>query len=195
MGGKLLEKLWSIANISLGAIISRKKAKTEIEIKAKYKLFSMKSYEEDLEKKEYEDFESNDILNDKLVKEGDLIFRLLYPLKVAYVTKELEGLLVPSQYCIIRVTNKNYDAKFLKWYLESTEVDKQVTPFLMNTVMPLITVKSIKELEIPKVNLEKQNLVGKIIMNWYKEKRLVKQLLIEKEKYYNENIKKLLGGK
>lgn len=190
-----MEKLWSIADIYLGAIISRKKAKTEIEIKAKYKLFSMKSYEEDLTKKDYEDFESKDTLNDKLVKEGDLIFRLLYPLKVIYVTKELEGLLVPSQYCIIRVKDKKYDAKFLKWYLESTQVDKQVTPFLMNTVMPLITVKSIKELEIPKVDLEKQKLIGKIIMNWYKEKKLVKKLLVEKEKYYNENIKKLIGGK
>ncbi len=190
-----MENLYNIAYISLGAIISRKKAKTEIEIKAKYKLFSMKAYEDDLEKKEYEDFESNDILNDKLVKEGDLIFRLLYPLKVVYVTKELEGLLVPSQYCIIRVSDKNYDAGFLKWYLESTDIDKQVTPFLMNTVMPLITVKSIKQLEIPKVELETQKLVGKIIMNWYREKKLVKQLLIEKEKYYNENIKKLLGGK
>lgn len=193
IGGKLLEKLCDIANISLGAIISRKKAKSEIEIKAKYKMFSMKCYEDNLKKNEYEDFSSNDILNDKIVKEGDLIFRLLYPLKVAYVTKELEGLLVPSQYCIVRLTDPKYDATFLKWYLESSEVDKQVVPFLMNTVMPLITVKSLKQIEIPKVNIEKQRNIGKIIIDWQKEKQLIKQLQTEKEKYYYEIIKKSLG--
>lgn len=193
MGVNKLKKLSEIANISLGAILNRKKAKTEKEIVATYKLFSMKSYEDNLEKNKYENFFSNSTLAEKTVKEGDLIFRLLYPIKVAYVTKELEGLLVPSQYCILQIKTNEYNTMFIKWYLESEQVDKQISPDLMNTVMPLITVNSTKEILIPEINIEKQTSIGKIVTNWEQERKLIKEWQKEQEKYYNEVIKNAIG--
>lgn len=190
-----MKKLSEIFTISLGAILNRKKPKTEEEKVAKYKLFSMKNYEDNLEKNKYEDFFSNSTLDEKTVKEGDLIFRLLYPIKVAYVTKELEGLLVPSQYCILRMQTNEHDAMFIKWYLESEQVDKQISPDIMNTAMPLITMGSTKEILIPEVNIEKQKTIGKIVASWEQEKKLTKQWQKEQGKYYNEIIKKTIGGK
>ena len=68
-----------------------------------YSVFSIKNYDEN---KEYDKISTQRNLNNKLAENGDLLFRLLYPNRIIYVDEKLEGLLIPSQFCIIRTDKR-----------------------------------------------------------------------------------------
>ena len=103
-------KLEEIADIIMGVLTNREKDEKG---ENSYLLFSLKNYDE---KNEYEKLVTNKKLDSKLSKKGDLLFKLLSPNRIIYVDKSIEGLLIPSQFCIIRA--KNISPIVLKWYLE-----------------------------------------------------------------------------
>ena len=78
-------ELEKIAQVMIGVL-----AKREYEENGKnsYLLFSLKNYEEN---QKYEELKTNKNLEEKIAKEGDLLFRLLYPNKIVYVKEEIVG--------------------------------------------------------------------------------------------------------
>ncbi|MCI9246320.1 MAG: hypothetical protein HFJ30_04250, partial [Clostridia bacterium] len=75
-------KLCEMANVSMGILLSREKHEKG---QRQYKLFDIKNYEEN---KAYDIFHTEKDFDDKLTKENDLLFRLVYPNKIVYVNKE-----------------------------------------------------------------------------------------------------------
>ena len=106
-------KLGEIANVSIGILVNREISE---EGEHEYQIFNLKNYEE---KREYETVKTQKDFSDRTTKQGDLLFRLVAPNKIIYVSKKEENLLVPSQLCIIRANKEKINPTFLKWYLES----------------------------------------------------------------------------
>lgn len=186
--------LGDIAEINIGVVLKRKEATYKSCISYNYKIFTIKSYEENLP---YENFYSNEDLSLYTVKKGDLVFRLAYPLKVFEVDENLEGLLMNNQFCIIRLTefkDKKYNSTFLKYFLESNDVSKQLEKFLMGTISKAIPVSKIRLIKIPQIDLKNQKQIADIYLKWEKQKDLYEKVLMEKEKYYNSVINKLIKG-
>ena len=108
-----------IAQINIGVVLARKTAKYKSEKTIKYPLFNLKIYEqrnngEDLK---YEEINSEENLSSYMIKNGDLIFRLAFPLKVIIADDDLVGKIISNQYVIIRVDNKKYNPVFLQCLL------------------------------------------------------------------------------
>lgn len=185
-----------ISEISIGVVLARKKAKYKTKKTFKYELFNLKIYEErkNGNKIEYETFISDEDLSEYITKKGDLLFRLAVPLKVIEVDEELEGKLISNQYAIIKVNNKMYSSIFLKWFLESNELEHQLEKYLVGTAIRTIPVIKIREIRIPKVKMEKQLEISQVIQFWNKQKVLLNHMINEKEKYYNSIIKKVING-
>ena len=106
--------LEDITKINIGIVLRRKEAMYKSKKTYNYKVFNIRNYEEKLE---YEEFCSEENLQNYIAKKGDLLFRLAFPIKVIEVDEKIEGLLVNNQYCIIRKNDTNYNIDFVKWFL------------------------------------------------------------------------------
>lgn len=186
--------LEDITEISIGVVLKRKEAKYQTNDTYEYKIFNIKSYEEKIE---YDSFYSNENLENFVVKKGDILFRLSFPIKVIEVDDEIEGKLVNNQYCIIRMSDKNnktYNIDFIKWFLESYNAKQQFEKILVGTTIKSVPVVKLRRLEIPEINKEEQEKISKVVNTWNKEKYLYKMMIKEKEKYYNSIINKVING-
>ena len=179
-------KLVEIAQIMIGILVKREKVENG---KNSYELFSLKSFENE---QEYEKITTNKNFEDKLAKKGDLLFRLLYPNKIIYVDDKLTGLLIPSQFCIIRVKKEKMDPVVLKWYLESKisgdELDSKVT----GSIIKSVSLTNLKTVEVPFTPLDEQKKMRELINLWEDEKKVTKQIIEEKEKLYNFYLEEMM---
>lgn len=178
-------KLSQMADISMGILLNREKNNEGVN---QYTLFDMKNYEE---KSNYEMFYTDKDFDNKLTKEGDLLFRLVYPNKVIYVNKEQEKLLIPSQLCIIRTNKELLNPIFLKWYLENKPGKDTLMLEMRGSSIQKISVTSLRNIEIPKIELEKQRHIENLINLWEKEKETLELLIESKKKLYNSIIEEI----
>lgn len=178
-------KLEEIALIQIGVLSKREEDKNG---ENSYKLFSLKNYEE---KQEYEEIKTKKDLTNKLAQKGDLIFRLLYPNKIIFVDEKIDGILVPSQFCIIRTEKNKFDPIVLKWYLESKKAEEEVNSKITGSIIKSMTLANLKTIEIPEISIKKQEEMKKLIILWEKEKEITKEIIREKEKLYNFYLEKM----
>ena len=87
-----------------------------------------------------------------------------------------------------------YSSIFLKWFLESNELEHQLEKYLVGTAIRTIPVIKIREIRIPEVKMEKQLEISQVVQFWNKQKVLLNHMINEKEKYYNSIIKKVING-
>ena len=182
-------KLEELAQVMIGILTKR-----EMDEKGKnrYRLFSLKNYEE---KKEYEEIIANKELNNKLTQKGDLLFRLLCPNKIIHVDEKLEGILVSSQFCIIRVQKEKIDPIILKWYLESPKANEDLNTKTTGSIIKTVPVANLKTLNIPSIDPKEQEKMKRLILLWEKEKEISKKILEEKEKMYNSYLEEKINKK
>lgn len=179
-------KLEKIANISIGIMQNREEKKDG---QLEYKIFNIKNYEYNVD---YPEFNTDKNLDDKLTKEGDILFRLVYPNKVILVEKEQENLLVPSQYCIIRPDITKVNPIYLKWYLESNKGDANIRMELRGSSIQKISVTSLRNIEIPLLEIKKQKAITDLIKLWEEEKNVLEMLIEDKELLYNNIIEEMI---
>ncbi len=172
-------KLEKIADVMIGVFAQRENDPLG---ENSYLLFSLKNYEE---KQNYEELKTNKNLNNKLAKEGDLLFRLLYPNKIVYVDKEIAGKLITSQFCIIRTDKEIFDPIVLKWYLESKNAESELTSKINGSIIKSMSLANLRTLDIPNIDKQEQQKMKKLIALWESEKEISKEILQEKEKLYN----------
>ena len=179
--------LKEISQISIGILKNREFNK---EGKNKYEFFNLKDYEENTGiievVKTDKDFEA------KKIKKGDLIFRLIYPNKVILVDDKIQGMLIPSQWCLIRLDENLINPTYLKWYLESEDGKNQILTNITGSTIQKIPVDSLRNLDIPLIDIKKQNNIEDLIKLWEREKRTIIKILENKELLYNDIIREII---
>lgn len=155
-----------IADVSSGLVVSRKKATYESEVVNSYKQLNLKS----INKNGYIDFDELEVLKVKepindnyLTHEGDIVVRLTEPFTSVYITKNMEGIVITSNFCVIRC-KKKYNAVYLAYYINSDDAKKFLLSDLKGSIMKNINMSSIEELIIPKIPLQKQKTIEKILI-------------------------------
>lgn len=183
-----------IAQINVGVVLARKTAKYESEKTIKYPLFNLKIYEQrnSGESLKYEEIVSKEDLSSYMIKKGDLIFRLAFPLKVIIADDDLVGKIISNQYVIIRVNNKKYNPVFLQCFLQGENMQRQLEKYLVGIAIRTIPVNKIREIHLPKITYDKQMQLAKIYEDWNRQKVLYERLIKDKEKYYNTLISNVI---
>ncbi len=126
----------------------------------------------------------------KLTKAGDVVVKLSSPYDAAYVTKDDEGLLIPSFCIIIRNTGKNVSSEFLTAFCNSGVYLRQVMNMVSGAKVPMLTIGKIKEVNVNLLSLEEQEQVSQYYKN-LNEKQIVMEKIISLEK---EKLDSVLGG-
>lgn len=179
-------KLEDISNISIGVLTSRELNNSG---EYEYKIFNLKNYDS---QESYETVRTVRKFEDKLTKKDDILIRLIYPNRVIYINEEMENLLVPSQMCLIRPNKNKINPEFLKCYLESDIGKQKISLNVTGSTIPKITVSSLKKLDIPIISLKSQISIANLTKLWDKEKKVLEEIIKEKDFLYNNIITQLI---
>lgn len=187
-------KLKEIANIRTGLVLTRKRAEIDHEVEARYKLLSLTNIGEDgiVNDREFESFKSNDKLGEEYFSQkGDVLIRLSAPHTAIYIDEKLEGLLIPAYFSIIRLTTEKYISQYLAWYLNSNRAKREITKGQTGTAMSTTNKAVLSSIDIKEIPIDRQKDIAKVQELYMRERKLLKKLIEEKEKYY-KGITRLL---
>ena len=194
-------KISELFDIQIGLIVSRKAVdfieKTNNSNYSKYNVLSLKSLTENItiNTKHFTEIYTKAIMDSKyLTEENDVIVRLVNPLKSFVVTKELENIVVPSQF--LKLTNKKdnnilseYVCVYLNLFFNTKKNQKyREDIWLVNSIKQ----STVSDMEIPIIDIKKQE----EIINFYKlskkEISLYKNLAEKKEQLNNKFLQNLI---
>ena len=184
-------KLKEVAKITVGQIMPRVSAenKNEEEIIGTVNVLAPKAISDGIIVKENlgELQICKKIDEEKFTKEGDVVVKLSTPYDATYVTKENEGLAVPSFCAIIRVKEDKLDAKYLSAFFNTEYVREILKSKVMGSIRPMIKVTDLRNLDIPQVSKEDMEDIGQAYILSGKKKIILSDM-IETETKIMENV-------
>src|SRR5690625_2505816 len=186
--------------IESGLILSRKRARNEMELKKHYKVLSLNNIEVhgDFNEAELETFPSNEVLPEHYFTQvGDILIRLNEPFTAVCIQEYQANVLIPSYFVSIEITDENFLPEYVSWYLNSSAVKRKFHQAQSGTMTPNINQKVIQKLKIPQLPLKNQEKITKVHQLYLQERRLLNRLIAEKDRYHeaitNEIINEKMG--
>lgn len=186
MKGLELIRLTDVADISVGIILSRKQDRLRENNIYIYNSITLKSIQnngfiikENLEKV----YLKEEIDKSSLTKVGDVVIRLSEPYTAVYIDDTLTGIVVPSNFAIVRLNKNIIDSEFLKYYLNSAYGKKAILKVSGGTNLNTINISNLKQLDIKKYELETQMKFIEINKLFIEEEMLLQELINWKKEY------------
>jgi restriction endonuclease S subunit len=184
--------LGSVANITTGLVVSRKKSVDENGYK--YKMLSLRSFNENgyIEFDYLDEFISTEKLpQHQLTQKGDVVVRLSYPNTAVYISEKEEGFVITSLFVVIRAQDNFIMPEYIKYYLNSEKAKRQLLGDIIGSAIAIVKISSIKEFSLPVYTMDYQEKVISISNMMMKEKDILKRLTREKEKLHKAITSKL----
>lgn len=117
---------------------------------------------------------------EKYTREGDVVIKLSTPYDAAYITKEFEGLAVPSFCAIIRLVDSCISPKFLSAYLNSNYACECLKSTVVGSAKPMIKVSDIRAMDIPLLaNKDMRDIGEAFILSGQKRLALIEMERVE----------------
>ena len=157
--------LGDVFQVKSGLVVSRKKANDESLAKFNYKQLNLRAINKNgyLEMSELEVLLTESAVSSEyLTAFGDVVVRLTDPYTAIYITKEYEGLVITSNFAIIR-ENKNYNSEFLAYYFNGDGVKKQLYSNMQGTVVKSVNIAAIENVVLPEISLRKQKAYSQLM--------------------------------
>lgn len=183
-------KLNDVAATKSGLVLNRKKASLQSNIKRNYSVVSLKSFNSNgiYDHNESEEFIAEEELKDDYIaKKGDVLVRLREPINAIYIDKDYEDLIISSLMAVIRVDETKVLPQYLTYYINSDFGQRQLLLDVTQTIIRMIKVSDIQNLEIDIPSLKDQELIIKTMDSFNQEEVLLNKLIAEKQ-----NLKKLV---
>lgn len=191
-------KISEIADIQSGLVLSRKAAKENMNVYP-YQRLTLRSVTEDclLDISSFETYEACEPIDEQfLTKENDIIVRLFAPVCATLITKDYEGLVVPSQLAIIRLKDScPYLPGYLSVYLTNERSLENLIEGAGMAAQKIIKVGNVAELEIPCLPIEKQKMISDIANEQLNIIALYKKIIEQESLRTKSVIKDIFGGK
>ena len=134
-----------------------------------------------------------------LTQQGDIIIRLSIPYTAILIDSDVEGIVVSSNFAIIR-SNRNYLLpEYLLWLLNTPDIKKRIYESSSSNMLSAARPTFFADLEVLPLPLVDQEKISQLNLLAKQESRLLKKLAEEKEKYYAAVIdhiqKSMIGEK
>ena len=188
-------KVTNISDVQTGLVLVRKRADTNDKDTHKYRILTLKSFDPNgwLNEGEMDVFFSKEKLENKyLTTKGDIIIRLTTPYTAICINDDQEGLVIPSNFAIIRLKEQTFIPEFVALFLNSEIIEKRFFKSSISTTIPLITTKHLRDMDIPEKPLSLQKKIVELNQLQVKEKKLLSLLIREKEKLAKTGINKII---
>ena len=179
-------KLGNIATVRSGLVLSRKQAREAPGIK--YPLLNLRSVNAGgfIEKEHLDVFDASEYLSrDYLSQVGDVIIRLSAPYTAVLIDDVTAGMVVSSNFVIVRVDRRELLPEYLFWLLNTSKVKRSIYENTSSNMLGAIKAKYFSDFEIPKLSIIKQQRIADMNTLAQKETMLLKRLAEEKACYYS----------
>lgn len=187
--------LINISEVQTGLVLVRKRADAKDKDTHKYHMLTLKSFEPQgvLNERELDVFFSKEKLENKyLTNKGDVIIRLTTPYTAICINDMQEGLVIPSNFAIIRLKEQKFIPEFIALFLNSEIIGKKFFKSAISTTIPLIKTTHLRDVDIPEKTLEMQKKIVELNQLQVKEKILLSHLMEEKDKLAKATINKII---
>ena len=179
-------QLGCCAEIRSGLVLSRKQAREKTE--NRYSLLTLKSIKSDATVSEGDlgIFDAVESLNKEYLTEiGDVIVRTSMPYTSVLIDKKTYGMVVSSNFVIIRCYTDKLLPEYLFWLLNTETVKRDIFKNSAGNMLAAIKPQYFCDLDIELPSLREQKLIADFNMTARKELELLERLKTEKEKLYH----------
>lgn len=188
-GGRM--KLGDIATVRSGLVLSRKQSREPSGIR--YPLLNLRS----INPRGYIDLEQTDVFDaveqlapEYLSQVGDVVVRLSVPYTAVLIDEMTEGMVISSNFVIIRTDRRTILPEYLFWLINTPKVKRSIYENTGGNMLGAIKAKYFAEFEISALPISDQQKIGDMNDLSMKETKLLRQLADEKELYYSLMIER-----
>lgn len=179
-------QLGRIATVRSGLVLSRKQAREPSAIR--YPLLNLRS----IHPGGYIDLDQTDVFHatehlalEYLSQIGDVIVRLTAPYTAVLINEVTAGMVISSNFLIIRTDLKELLPEYLFWLINTPKVKRAIYENASSNMLGAIKAKYFSEFEIDVPSILKQQKIAAMNELAMKEIMLLRRLADEKERYYS----------
>ena len=197
-GGRM--KLQDLASVRSGLVLSRKQAKEASEYR--YPLINLRCIQQEgtIQLKEADIYEAKEPLKEEyLSQSGDIIVRLTAPYTAVLIDETTSGMVVSSNFVVIRVEDKSLLPEYLFWLLNTEKIKRKIYENATSNMLGAVKARFLADFELVLLSEEDQCKISQFNLLAKRERQLLRMLAEEKEKYYagvlNQAYKRAKKGK
>ena len=112
------------------------------------------------------------------------MIRLSAPYTAVLIDAESEGMVISSNFAIVKTDSKTLLPEYLYWLLNTSEVKHRMFENSSSNMLGAVKPKFFADYEITPLPISEQQRIAAIYSLAKKESRLIQQLVKAKEKYY-----------
>ena len=188
-------KLQDLASVRSGLVLSRKQAKEPSEYR--YPLINLRCIQQEgtIQLKAADIYEAKEPLKEEyLSQSGDIIVRL-----TALIDETTSGMVVSSNFVVIRVEDKSLLPEYLFWLLNTEKIKRKIYENATSNMLGAVNARFLADFELVLLSEEDQCKISQFNLLAKRERQLLRMLAEEKEKYYagvlNQAYKRAKKGK
>ena len=177
-------RLGDVATVRCGLVLSRKQSRTPTG--AKYRLLNLRSINADgcVEMALVDEYYAVESLSsDYLSQVGDVIVRLTAPYTAILVDDETAGMVVSSNFVIIRPNPRMLLSGYLAWLLNTRKTKHVIFENTSSNMLGAINPRYFACMEVALPSIDRQFAIADLNALALKEVRLLRRLADEKKRY------------
>ena len=182
-------KLGELAVVRSGLVLSRKQSRIPTEYR--YPLLNLRSIRADgfINLDEVDSYFSIEALDpDYVSSEGDVVIRLSSPYTAVLIDERTSGMVISSNFVIIRVNRNLILPEYLFWLLNTQHLKRQIFENTSSNMLGAIKPSYYNDIDIYRLSITDQQIIAVMNQLAHKECQLLSQLSAEKDKYYTSLI-------
>ena len=179
-------KLGNSATVRSGLVLSRKQAREPSDIR--YPLLNLRSINPGgyIEADQLDVFDAAEYLSPEYLSQiGDVIVRLTAPYTAILIDKVTAGMVISSNFVIIRADRRELLPEYLFWLINTPKVKRSIYENTSSNMLGAIKAKYFSDFEVPFLPIAKQQQIAAMNELALKETKLLRQLADEKKRYYS----------
>jgi len=178
-------RLGSTASVRSGLVLSRKQARETSDIQ--YPLLTLRAVNPAgyIDLAELDIYNATERLSNEYVTQpGDVIVRLTAPYTAVLIDESTSGMVVSSNFVIIRADRRQVLPEYLYWLINTPQVKRAIYENTSSNMLGAIKAKYFSDFELAPIPLQQQHFLADMNLLAIKEGRLLRELAAEKEKYH-----------
>lgn len=179
-------KLQDLASVRSGLVLARKQSRRPTAYR--YPLINLRCIQPEgtINLKEADIYEAKEPLKEEyLSQREDIVVRLTAPYTAVLIDDSTSGMVISSNFVVIRIENKRLMPEYLFWLLNTSGVKQKFYENTTSNMLGAIKAKFLMDFEITILPEETQQKIARLNLLSKKESRLLRELVTEKEKLYS----------
>lgn len=178
-------KLRELAYVHSGLVLSRKQSREPTDYR--YPLLNLRSVrpEGTIALCEADVYGAKEPLKEEyLSRKGDIIVRLTAPYTAVLIDDATSGMVISSNFVVIRIKDDRLLSEYLFWLLNTQRVKREIYENATSNMLGAVKARFLADFELKELPHSAQYKIAQLNLLMKKEGQLLKQLANEKEKLY-----------